>query len=136
MLAMLEVELFGEDTRQLYGIYSSILDGAVPGLGKQAIGYMKPSSWVAEITGPDLKYKYARTFLKCKKEYSRSNSKGSRGVFAEYLLESGKVYEVKSQISWKNSDRYFCTVDNDGNIIHLSEDKIKSMLSGGDTTDA
>lgn len=128
MRAVLEIELFGEDTRAMVKAYTQLLDSCMPGLGNDTIGSFPPSGWVSEITGFDSKYKYARRFLKPKKDYSRSNSKGSRGVFAEYVLESGKIYDVKSQTTWKHVERYFCTVDKNGEIIKLSETEMIECL--------
>jgi len=121
MKAALEIELFGDDTRQYCKLWKNIMNEGMLGLGDVTIGTMPSLSWVAEITGKDQKYKYARKFLKGKKDYSRANSKGSRGIFMEYLLESEHYYEVSAQISWKNIDRYFCTVDNEGNIVRIDE---------------
>ncbi len=128
MKAILEIELFGEDTRKMLKLWTSIANDALEGLGDMVIGNMPPSGWVAEIIGFDPKYKYARNFLKRKLDYSRANSKGSRGVYAEYILESGKIYEVKEQTSWKRSHRYFCTVNQEGDIITIGEGEVQEWL--------
>lgn len=128
MKAYLEIELFGEDARQMMRLWEAIGNMAFPGLGTATFGGMPPSGWVAEITGFDQKYKYARKFLKRKLDYSRANSKGSRGVYAEYILESGKIYDVKQQISWKRVHRYFCTVNQDGDIVILTESEVVEWL--------
>ncbi len=128
MKTCLEIELFGEDARQLFRLWEAIGNMASSGLGTATFGGMPPSGWAAEITGFDPKYKYARSFLKRKLDYSRANSKGSRGVYAEYILESGKVYEVKEQISWKKLQRYFCTVNQEGDIIVLTESEAIEWL--------
>ena len=123
MKAVLNLELFGEDTRAYLRIAQSIfaLNGA-KAIFDQHIGIPHRSSWVAEIVGPDEKYGLARNFLRAKLDYSRSNSKGSRGIFSEYILETGKIYEVKSQESWSKSNRYFCVVSDDGDIAKISEE--------------
>jgi len=128
MKAVLEIELFGDDTRQLCKLWRNIMNEGMPGLGDMTIGTMPRNSWVAEITGTDPKYKYKRKFLKSKKDYSRANSKGSRGVFIEYLLESGCYYDVSAQTSWKNVDRYFCTVNDEGDIVKMSEEEVIQCL--------
>lgn len=126
MKCILILELFGEDTRQLYKIYRGMFEVGGGDFGRmyfdKHIGTPPRSSWVAEITGPDEKYGLARSFLRCKMDYSQANSKGSRGIFAEYILSQGKVYEVKSQESWGRSIRYFCTVGPEGDIIELDEE--------------
>ena len=85
--------------------------------------------WVAEIKGFCDKYKYKRKFLTHKKDYSEANSTGTRGVYAYYILEDGGVYEVEEPVSWRNSDRYFCTVDR-GQLLKLSGEEVDSWLSG------
>ena len=128
MKAYLEIELFGEDTRQLTKLYANITNEIIQGLGEATFGSMPASGWVAEITGFDPKYKYCRKFLKYKKEYSRSNSKGSRGIMAEYILESEHIYQVKSQTSWKNVRKYFCIVNENGDIIEISEEEVSNRF--------
>ena len=76
----------------------------LPGLG-DSIFSVPSSSWVAEIVGLHPKYKLDRAFLPYKKDYSRSNSVGSRGVYANYILEAGHIYDIKDF-----KDRYFCAV--------------------------
>jgi len=123
MKAFLELELIGDNVVQEYKFFRNMTNGMVPGLGTLTFGSMPPSAWTAEITGFDDKYKYARHFLRFKKDYSRSNSKGSRGVYAEYILESDRIYDVRN-----NKNRFFCTVDNDGNIKKLTEDEVITWL--------
>ena len=125
MKANLTLELFGEDQRQQAKITRSIFNmfGEAE-LFDKTIGVPPRSSWVAEITGPDEKYRLARSFLKPKLDYTYSNGKGSRGIFAEYILSSGAVYEVKSQVSWQRSERYYCYVDDEGDIIHITDDDV------------
>ena len=127
MLAAIELELIGDDARVECNGYRSIMNAAVPGSG-DLLGGIPPSGWIAEIIGFHTKYKYDRVFLKGKKDYSRSNSKGSRGVYASYLLESGKLYDVKSKISWKRSERYYCRVEENGDIKRISEEELIECL--------
>ena len=47
---------------------------------------------------------------------------------AEYILESGRIYQVKSQTSWKNTDKYFCIVSDDGDIVKITEDTVSAKL--------
>lgn len=126
MKGILILELFGENTRQLCKTYRKMFEVGGGDFGRmyfdKYIGTPPRSSWVAEITGPDEKYGLARSFLRCKMDYSKANSKGSRGIFAEYILSQGKIYEVKEQESWKRSSRYFCTVSDEGEIVKLDEE--------------
>lgn len=126
MKGILLLELFGENTRQQFKIYRRLFELGGGDFGRmyfdKYLGGIPPrSSWVAEITGPDEKYGLNRKFLNPKMDYSRSNSVGSRGIIAEYILSEGKIYEVKSQVSWKHADRYFCTVSPEGDIIEIEE---------------
>lgn len=124
MKGIVTLELFGEDLRQATKIIRGVFDlyGAREIFDK-AIGVPPRSSWVAEITGPDEKYGLKREFVRAKLDYSRSNSKGSRGIFAEYILSSGKVYEVNSRVTWGRAERYFCIVDEEtGDIIQIDEE--------------
>lgn len=123
MKAALHLELFGENTREYFKFYRHIFelfdhqetfDNLVGGVPPR-------SSWVAEITGPDEKYGLRRVFLRPKLDYSRANAQGSRGIFAEYILESGHIYEVLSRVSWRRDERYFCTISDDGDVVELSE---------------
>lgn len=117
-----ELELRGDDVRQLGKMYSYLGNEVMPGLGT-ALFKIPPSAWVAEITGLDPKYKFDRKFLKYKKDYSRSNSVGSRGVYANYILESGHIYDIKD-----HKDRYYCTVDDDGRVMRLNETEVIEWL--------
>lgn len=130
MKAILEIELFNEDLRKQMDLACKIVD-SVSGerrLGTQMVGRLPPSGWVAEITGPSEKYRFERKFLRAKKDYSRANGKGSRGVYAEYILESGRYYDVQRQITWGRSARYFCTVTEDGDIRTVDESEVCSAF--------
>lgn len=129
MKALLRLEIIGDDTNRLMKFYKNIFNDCIPGLGDFVIGKTPPSCWVAKIIGFDDKYKYSRCFLKSKKDYTHANSKGSRGVYAEYILESGVIYEVYEKVSHKRAVRYFCTVSDAGDIIQLSEKEVIDWLS-------
>jgi len=129
MKATLKLECIGDSHDQMFKFFKTLTaDVCGKGLAEQTFGTMKASYFVAEITGFHPKFKYERRFLKCKKDYKKSNSKGSRGVFAFYILESGKIYDVLEPVSWKNSHRYFCTVDDDGDIITLEKEEVDQCL--------
>lgn len=123
MKAILSLELFGEDTREIFKLYQGIFDlFGYKDFFNNSIGVPPRSSWVAEISGPDETYRLQRVFLRPKLDYSRANAKGSRGIFAEYILESGHIYEVQAKVSWKRINRYFCTVTPDGEVVAISEE--------------
>lgn len=50
-----------------------------------------------------------RRALKPHRDYATANGIGSRGVFAYYFVEDGKVYEVKAPRSWTRTDHYYAT---------------------------
>jgi hypothetical protein len=82
---------------------------------------VKPRHWVAEIVGLDPKYTFKRVFLSQKRDFSKSNSVGSRGVYANYMLEYGKVFEVSDPKSWRRIDRYFLLAGPDDMILSKEE---------------
>lgn len=124
MKAVLALELRNDNVRQLMKLAQWECDQVSAGLGKAVIGSMPSSTWCAEILGYDSRFGYQRGFLKYKKDYAHSNSVGSRGVHAIYLLEEGRLYEVKE---WK--DRYFCIVQN-WEIHKIDKTEVVKWLSG------
>jgi hypothetical protein len=91
MKAILRLECIGDDTYQKLRKFSCIERAA----GAQAS--VAPPQWVAEIKGTGGKYGIEREFMMAKKDYSQANSVGSRGIYAEYYLETGRYYEVNQQ---------------------------------------
>ena len=112
MLAVLELEWIGQD-----------LDKLMCRVGLKNI--RKP--WVALILKSET-YGYDREFLIGKLDYSRANSKGSRGVYLVYYLREGGVYEVFSFSSWKSQTRSFVTVV-DGDVVEINKDEVDSIIS-------
>lgn len=100
MKATFSLEFFGANTASIYNGYSRMLDMVQPGLGLKTFGPMATGPWVAEVTGRHPKYKFERIFLRPNTDYSKANSKGSRGVYRWFVLESGKLYEVKCRASF------------------------------------
>ena len=76
--------------------------------------------WVAEVTGVDPAAPEARTYLRPKRDYSRANSKGSRGVEDSFFLHEGRLYLVCAQTSWKRVERYFA-VARGGEVHRVAE---------------
>jgi len=112
MKAMLEIEAIGDNVN-------------VPSF----LGHFPKRYWCAEILGPDVQYGLSRRFLSPQKDYVKSNSVGSRGVYAYYLLDSGRLYEAAIPLSWRKTGRQFMTVDNDGNIVNLTEDEATEWVA-------
>lgn len=129
MKACLKIECIGDNNTQYLEFWKSATKEVLGrGLAEDVFGKIPARYFVAEITGIDLKYKYKRRFLKGRKDYSHANGVGSRGVYVNYILDSGKIYEVKSPISWKRSERYFCTATNEGEIELLTKEQVDLWL--------
>lgn len=124
MKATLKLEAIGHDMCVRFGGMKKTLRmfGAGDLLG-DIPGPRHP--WVAKITGLWPSGKFQREFLRGSNDYSEANSKGSRGVFVWYTLESGNYYDVYELISWKNDDRYYCTVTQEGDIKVVGEKEIQ-----------
>lgn len=84
-------------------------------------------SWVAEITGKDAKYGLKREFLDGVRDYSRANSVKSRGVYTEFELEEGKIYEISERCSWKRTERYFVKIEN-GKKVEIKKDEVMNEV--------
>ncbi len=126
--ASLCLEWIGHDAHCALQGYKGMFDMLAPGMGDWMVGKASPRIWAAEITGKDPRYGLSRSFLRAKLDYSRANSKGSRGVEACYILYSDHVYEVNAAVSWKRNRRYFCRVDDGGNIVEISREEVDEWL--------
>lgn len=127
--ATIGVEVINDNDREILGFYSNMFNEGLDGFGDIVFGGKpSPSFWVAEIVGFHKKWKYERKFLKHKKDYSKSNSKGSRGIYAWYILESGRVYEIKEMTSTRSSYRYFGKVTSSGEVEEISEKEVAECL--------
>lgn len=128
MKASLKLEAIGHDTCVRFrGVKKTF---QMMGAGELLGDMPSPRHpWVAKITGLWPSGKFQREFLHGTNDYSEANSKGSRGVFVYYTLESGNYYDVYELISWKNDDRYFCKVDEKGDIIIVDEKEIELFFT-------
>lgn len=88
----------------------------------ETIGGERP--WVAEITGKDAKYGLARKFVDGTRDYSRANSKRTRGVYTTYTLVPGRVYECSDPRSWSRTERYFARVV-DGELETMDAEQVE-----------
>jgi hypothetical protein len=123
MWASLKIEAVGDNVRQEMMAYCKMLNAMEPGLGNHTFGKIPFTYWVARLTGFDDYYGYKRQFLKSKKDYTEANSKGSRGVYLYFLLETGEVYEAKGP-----KGRYFCVVTDDGDIDKVTKEYVDKWL--------
>lgn len=51
-----------------------------------------------------------------RKDYTQSNSKGTRGIYVYYTLPPGR-YLVHAPESWSRTDKYICTVTVEGEVV-------------------
>lgn len=130
MKATLKLEFIGADCFQYLNSMCNYFDAVGgAGFGDKFIGRPTNKPWIAEVGGNDPRYKHKRTFLRPNWDYSNANSKGSRGVYLWFVLESGKLYEVFKKTSWKNSRRYFCAVTENGDIYELDDKEAREWLN-------
>lgn len=122
MKAVLKLEAIGDDICEQTRAYKNICKSFGCDSRFEEGDHRCP--WVAKIIGLYASGKFQREFIRPKKDYSESNSKGSRGIFFWYTLESGNYYDINELTSWKNSERYYCSVNNDGDITRVDENEI------------
>ena len=115
MKANLKIEAIGFKYGLENRLWRDAINKEMPGYGDNV--HVSKKYWVAEICGKDDRFKYKRKFLYGKIDHSRSNSKWTRGVYVNYLLETCKIYEVSHPRTRKKVIRYFVTVDDFGNVI-------------------
>ena len=85
--------------------------------------------WVAEIIGQYPSKKLKRLFVEGSVDFSEASKNGDRGVMITFILESGRIYEVKYKITLKRISRYFCTVTDSGEILKINEDEVEQCLN-------
>ena len=129
MKTTLSLEFIGADSADWLNAMTRQFNQFSPGLGDYLVGHATDTPWVAEIIGRHPHFKLDRKFLRANRDYSRANSKGSRGVYLWYILESDHLYEVRSRVSWKNSHRYFCSVTEFGDIYTLTNEEVEEWLN-------
>lgn len=89
-------------------------------------------AWIAEIKGYQ-KGQLIREFLKGYKDYTESNGVGSRGVYKFFYLEEGHIYQVSDPVSWKNTEVYFCRIE-DGKEVIISKIGVISFFQNQKAT--
>lgn len=63
------------------------------------------------------------------RDYANSSSTGNRGVMVVFTLEEGAIYQVKEPRSWRSSDRYFCVVSPDGDVLIMPKEECLQWAS-------
>lgn len=64
-----------------------------------------------------------------KRDYSKANSKGTRGVYLHYILHENELYWIKSPQSWRSTSIYFAAVTPTGDIRRLTDKEAEEWLS-------
>lgn len=67
--------------------------------------------------------------LSYRRDYSRANGSGSRGVYAVYELDLGRIYEVRERISWGRVTEYHIIAEPDG-CRKLTKSEIDGWAKG------
>lgn len=84
--------------------------------------------WVYKVCHGPSGYSW-REYIYGKRDYSGSNSKGSRGVMENFVLEENELYRVGEKISWRSSREYWASVTPNGDIYELSDDEAEEWLN-------
>lgn len=122
--AFLELEAVADDVDCQLRLACAKIDSMQSGLGRTVFGSKGcRKAWVAKITGVDPKFGFKREFMPYKKDYSRSNGTGSRGVYRVYFLPTGNIYEVSEPRGWSAPTRWFCRVV-DGKIVKIDREEV------------
>ncbi len=124
MIYLLALEAIGDD---VVALNRGIQQGIPPGPVRRSLDLKPRRPWVARITGGCPNWGLERDFVRGNKDYSRANSKGSRGVMLYYHLREGGVYEVNELESWSTTDRYFCRIEGSG-LVRMTEAEALAWL--------
>lgn len=109
MLYALQLEVVGDNVNDVMRMW-----GEKP---------LRDQPWVARITGVRPSGDFDREHLDYHVDYSKANSRGSRGVRRVFWLEEGELYEVFEWLSWRRSRQYFCCVE-DNHLIELTREGV------------
>lgn len=96
----------------------------------RATGYAEGSRrpWVAQITGPDEKYEYARRFLRPHREYDHKD----RPSVLWYTLKEGRLYDVHRHVKGSKTERVFLHV-RQGVPVVISREELDAELARRET---
>ena len=106
MKRVLRFEWFGATTDQAAAGMVRMVREVAPGVADDMRAPTR-RPWVAEITGRDHRFGFARKFVDGDADYADSNSQGTRGVYLQWLVDDSKVYEVCYWESWRSRVRKF-----------------------------
>jgi len=119
MIALLRLQVYGED---LAGKRRE-LRGAVPRRLAYRLNRIIPNPWVARLLSNG-----GREFLRGDKCFHHANSRATRGVYMEWLLEPGHIYDVWERTGLKGGRRFYCRADG-GRVIEIGSKEAEAWLA-------
>lgn len=84
--------------------------------------------WVAEVYGRDGRYGLARHFVPKKVSYRDSNKRGTRGIYAHWILDDGCLYEACLMTGWGTYTKRWITVTRAGDITDLTKEEAEAWI--------
>lgn len=93
----------------------------------ERIGDCRP--WLAEIVGRHPDFGYERVFPPFRADYSRSNSRGTRGVWYHWTLTPGRVYEVDYPVTRHTGRREFLRATPEGDVVTITREEVEAWLN-------
>ena len=131
MKTVLSIEAIGDNVYADMRHWKRLLHKHCGDHADNIIGKIGAACWVAKILGFDDRYTWKREFIRGHRDYTNSNSSGSRGVYVKYILDSRYIYEVLHPRTWKRVDRYFAIVNYEGDIEQIPEEVVQRYLRSG-----
>lgn len=92
---------------------------------------LRCAPWLAEVTGYDRRFGLRREFLPGKRDYSRANSRGTRGVWSHWSLRPNRVYEAYWKTSHETSRREFLRATAAGDVVFIEGQEVHAWLRYG-----
>ena len=127
MIAILGLEAIGDNIRNCPATERAALGrGRATREVRQHLLLEQRRPWVARVTGSHLRME--REFLQAKKDYTKANGQGSRGVYLYYTLREGERYDVHELVSWGRVRRYFARAEM-GAVVEVSREEMDTWLS-------
>lgn len=83
--------------------------------------------WLAEITGLSAKYGLRREFPPAQMDWENANRSGARGVYMQWVLAPGRVYEAAWPETWTRQAQAFLRVI-DGRIEQIGREEVDRWL--------
>lgn len=124
MKANLKLECIGLNLRQQLRYFN--FRAAIAGFPQERPPRFLP--WVAEMRVNEQGEVYPH-YIYGRRDYRLANSKGSRGVYENFILSENTLYRVGERTSWKLSREYWAAVTPNGDIYELSDEEADEWLN-------